>query len=71
LNKAIAQAVAGLPNSALVLMDARLIIHGGKISRGSHRSACDTKVEPVTVAMAAGYGTAVCACYQREVRRDH
>lgn len=66
----IAIAVSGLPNSALVLMDARMIIHGGKIGRGTQRSTCDTPVAPVTVAMAAGYGTAVCACYQREVRRE-
>ena len=65
-----AQALAGLPNDALILMDAACVIHGGTVSRGTTRSTCDSRVAPVTVAMAAGYGTAVCPCYySREVSR--
>lgn len=63
MNKLIAQALAGLQNSDLVLMDARMVIHGGTVSRGTRLADCGTPVRTVTVAMAAGYGTGMCPCH--------
>lgn len=64
MNRIVFEALAGLPNGALVLMDQRLLIHGGVVGPGTRHSACRTEVRPVTVAMAAGYGTGVCACFR-------